>query len=170
MTDTRTAAQALAHVLLDHRMAVARLNKLIETMDDARLAEQPHGQVNHPLWTLGHLVVVLDRGCTFIGGQATVDSSFGPRYGGGSQPTANRADYPAKSDLLSQVNAQSQRLMKLMETCPAEKLEAQNPVEAARGRFPQVGDILVHMLTGEPQYHLGQLTGWNRAMGWPVKF
>ncbi len=170
MNSPTTAAASLAFVLHDHALMINRLNKLVTPLDDARLAEQPHGQVNHPAWTLGHLALVLDHGCMLVGGESVFDATWGARHGGGSQPTTNRADYPTKAVLLEALNAQSQRLGVALAACAATALESPNPIERARGRFPAIGEFLVHMLTSEPSYHLGQLTGWCRAMGWTVKF
>lgn len=170
MTAAKNAADALGQVLYEYALVTERINKLVVLWDDARLADQPHGQINHPAWTLGHLAVVMDRGCVLAGGAQILDESWAKRFGQGSKPTANRADYPGRQQLLEKFNSQCQRLLAQLRSSPADVLTAENLFERARPRFPQSGQMLIHMLTAEPGYHLGQMTGWARAMNLPVTF
>src|SRR3954469_12960589 len=73
---------------------------LVADIPDERMAEQPIAGVNHPAWILGHLAIASYRVVTILGGNPDVPPGWMEKFGPGSKPTASRADYPPKDELL----------------------------------------------------------------------
>lgn len=144
----------------------ATLNDLrdaVADIDDARMTQQFNGLVNHPAWTLGHLVtgsalilMLLEEPGDHFAGFDT------KKYGPGSTPVADRAQYPSKAELLAALS----RLHDQVAPAVAAKHQAyfnRPSPEFLRSFAPTIGQIVFYLLATHESYHLGQLMQWKKA-------
>jgi hypothetical protein len=140
--------------------------KLVEDVDDARMAEQPAGIRNHPAWTLGHLVTAASFVTILQGEQPpALPESYQKLFPPGTQPTGNRADYPSKQELLAHLRAQHARAAEVTRARHATSFNQPSP-ENLRRLAPTVGAIVAYLLAAHEQNHVGQLIAWRRAAGY----
>lgn len=152
--------ELLLDILEDH---LGYIEQAVVDIPDDRFVEQPSGLVNHPAWTLSHLIVSLQ----FLLGlldepQDGLLSNDQQRYGPGSIPTTKRSDYKSKADLLAELK----RLHELVESAVRAKhdeyFQRESPLEI-RTFAPTVGRIAVYLLASHESYHLAQINQWRRA-------
>ena len=62
----------LKHVIFTFKVNLEHLEKLVQDLTDEQMVQQPHGVVNHPAWTLGHLASDSDIMAKMLG----LDSTF----------------------------------------------------------------------------------------------
>src|SRR5437764_5278288 len=76
---------------------------LVADIGDERLANQPLAGVSRPAWILGHLAFSAHRAKTLLGGEMELPAAWVTLFGPGSRPSASRADYASKDELLQGV-------------------------------------------------------------------
>ena len=129
------------------------------------------GLVNHPAFTLGHLVsgsalMVEDLGGKFDmpGGWADLFLRRGP--GDPRLPDTDTKKYPSKEVLLSELSRQHDSVKALLVGVKEEVL-----LQKIKWRFnsfmPTLLDVVVFMCINHEAMHLGQLAAWRRAMDLP---
>lgn len=141
------------------------IREIVADIPEARMAEQPSGIRNHPIWTLGHLCtaagfIVQLLGETPVAGHADDVARFGP----GSKPVADRAAYPSKAELLAQLATLHEQATRVTRAKHADWFGRPSP-ESLRSFAPTIGQIVVYLLASHESYHLGQLAPWRRAAG-----
>lgn len=136
---------------------------------DGRFAEQPLPGVNHPAWIIGHLALTGDSAVRLLGGEKSLDESWKGLFGGGSQPSSSRGDYPAKEELLRILEERYEQVRRLASEATPESLARPNPTSLRQG-LPTVGDAVSFLLTGHLGLHLGQLSVWRRMVGFSPLF
>ena len=153
-----------------YNFALFYANKLVADVPDNQMTGQPvTGRVlNHAAWTLGHLAWANDNALDLIGEPRTL-SAWTETMGVGSKPVADRAAYPLKVDLLAALTDAHARMIAALRTVDPAKLAAPGP-ERMRQMFPTVGHMLAGLITSHESAHLGQLSAWRRAMGFPSAF
>lgn len=139
--------------------------QLVADLPDEELAEQPAPGLNHPAWTLGHLVIAADYGLKLLGGQPTAPDGWGAVFYPGTVPDPNRAAYPSKGELMNAYEAAHAALDAAAAAVDPAQVGRTNPVESMRARFPTLADLLGYLLTTHEAAHLGQLSAWRRMMG-----
>lgn len=144
---------------------LSHLRRLVADLDADQMVAQAGGVVNHPAWTLGHIVNSLE----LIGGEAGVGPWLPQRwtesFARGTTPVADRASYPDKAALLSALDDAEARIVQRLRTMPAADLAAPLPDARFRAKLPTVAHALLHVLVAHPAHHTGQLIAWRRAMG-----
>lgn len=139
---------------------------LMAEIPDDRMCEQPSG-LNHPAWILGHLALTGDYLLKVLGGAPQLDESWNKLFGMGSQPTGNRADYPAKEELVTAVRSTYTKACELAGQAKPEILNAPNQSERMKGGLPTMENVAAFLLSAHFTVHLGQLSAWRRAQGMP---
>ena len=142
-------------------------NMLMGDVDDADIAKQPFPNANHPAWLLGHVAATSNFGCTLMGHDDALGADWGAKYGQGSSPSANRADYPSKADLLATLTAQHERLAAAITEADPGAFARPTPNEGLARFFPTLGNAVTFIATAHESTHIGQLSAWRRAMGKP---
>jgi len=140
---------------------------LVADLPDEKMTAQPAGIVNHPAWVLGHLVNTVDSGLKLLGASPLMPPEWAVKYGRGSMPVADRSAYPSKDELMAALETSHGKLAMAAETATPEVASAINPFERNRPFFPTVGILVAHIMTTHESMHLGQLSTWRRAMGFP---
>jgi hypothetical protein len=150
------------------RLTLDYLRRLVADVSDEDFACQPHGMANHPAWIIGHLTF----SCQAIGGELGLmpwlPDDWKDRFGTGSQPTADRHVYPTKAELLAALENGRQRLSSRLNALGDAGMAAELPDERYRETFPTLGHAVVHILGGHAAVHVGQLSVWRRAAGYPM--
>lgn len=154
----RSIANVCAHLIAYGEPAIADLT-------DEHLALCPAPGAKTAGWILGHLAVSGDYIRRKCGRPPLTPKDWGPRFAPGSQPAADRAEYPPMSELRNAVMAIYNDLAVTWPTVPAELLATPNSLPYTRDAFGSFGDFACHIMTGHLGYHLGQLVEWRSAVG-----
>lgn len=144
--------------------------RLLEQIPDERMCEQPAEGMNHPAWILGHLAIAGDAAAALAGGEKMLPPDWGKRYGAGSKPTANRADYPSKAELLATFERVYERARKVAANATPEQLAQPTTIPQMKEGLPTSRERVAFVLTGHMGVHLGQLSAWRRMIGLPAMF
>jgi len=157
-----------------YNMMLAYGQKLVADVPDEKMCAQPvPGQImNHPAFLLGHLAWANDnRAAALSGQQPTFAAKPGCKelFGMGAKPSTDRSAYPSKAELLKAFEAAHARLGEAAAKATPEALAEPTP-EPMRARFPTVGAMVLGLMTSHFATHLGQLSAWRRAMGYPSIF
>ena len=155
----------IQHMTFLYRFQLGVAQAMVADLSPQQMVGQPHGVVNHPAWSLGHLVMTADRLGQLLGLDAAAPADWTTRFATGRIPSGELSDYPPKEELLDELTRQHARnTAAAAETDPA-WFAKPNPNERRRKRFPTVGDIAVYLMTSHETLHLGQIAAWRRAMG-----
>lgn len=155
----------------DFNMAYAR--HLVEDLCHDQMVAKPYaGFENHPAFTLGHLVTGSAMTISDLGGDSDIPDGWSElfgRMGPGDPrlPSENTDDYPLKSELLSELDKQHERLKTLLKETPETKLTDVIPWRFS-SYMPSLMDVVIFMCINHEAMHLGQLSAWRRAMNLPT--
>jgi hypothetical protein len=156
----------IAETLNSYRLTLDYLKRLIDDLPDEALTGQ-RGIVNHPFWTIGHLVF----SAQMIGGELALvpwlPEEWTTTYGTGSVPVADRAAYPSKESLLERLFDAERRLGERLSAIGEEGMAQPLPDERFRAMFPTLGHAVVHVLVAHTAAHIGQVVVWRRLMEYP---
>jgi DinB superfamily len=134
----------------------------VEDIADADMALQFPRLVNHPAWTLGHLItgsalilMLLDEpGDHFAG----FDSK---KYGPGSKPVADRSQYPSREELLARFATLHEQVASAVRSKHEAYFSRPSP-EYLRGFASTIGQVAFYLLATHESYHLGQIMQWKK--------
>jgi uncharacterized damage-inducible protein DinB len=143
---------------------------LVDDVPDERMAEQPHADINHPAWILGHLATSAESMLARVGEAKSLPEDWFTRFGAGSKPTPLRADYPSKVELWGALEHANQRIRDFVANAPAERLAAPTTIARAKEILPTAKEMIAFVLTGHVGVHFGQLSMWRRLIGLPPLF
>ena len=155
----------IAEVLNSYSLSLDYLRRLIDDVPDDSLASQPAGVVNHPLWTIGHLVFSAQMIGGEIGLPWWLPEDWTQWYGTGSIPMAERREYPSKDSLLAQLEDAERRLRERLNALGDEAMLHPLPDVRYREMFPTIGHAIAHVLPAHTAAHVGQTIVWRKAMG-----
>ena len=157
----------MRHLLFTYRANLAHITALVSDLTDDQMVHQPHGLVNHPAWTLGHLALVSNALAVVIGLESTVPEDWKELFRPGKQvpPGGNATAFPSKDRLLAELTAQHERVAEALGAADPPFLARAHPNEKMRKRFPTIGDFANYLATAHEANHIGQLAAWRRAMG-----
>ncbi len=142
------------------------LLRLTADLADDDLARQPVEAMNHPAWLVGHLSVYHAVVVAMCAGQ-TFTNPWDQPYGKNSQPSPERSVYPAKSALMSMYETGHAQAVEAIAHASAEAFAAAIPHDTWGKAFSIVGRAVTFLATNHFAYHVGQLSGWRRAMALP---
>ncbi|MCB9064608.1 MAG: DinB family protein [Chitinophagales bacterium] len=129
------------------------------------------GLVNHPAFTLGHLVTGSAMMIEDLGGEYIIPEGWNELFlrKGPGDPTLPNKDtnkYPSKMELMNELEHQHNKLKEFITTLPESKY--QEPIKWRFSKYmPTIMDLLVFMCISHESMHLGQLSAWRRAMQLP---
>ena len=160
------AATLPVQALLDlYAQTLQQLQNAVANIPDDRFAEQPHGVLNHPAWTVGHLAFAGDFIVTLLGGESAAGNQRQAElYGPGSKPQPNRALYAGKEELLAQLRLCHQRVIPIVNERLLTHYNNESP-EFLRSFAPTIGPMIVYLLAAHEPYHVAQITPWRQAAG-----
>ena len=146
------------------RMNLFMAEALVKDLTEEQMRAQPHGLVNHPCWSLGHLVVSGHNLCRLLSVASSPPEGWAETFGRLAKPDDARVD-PSKDELLAELRRVHQVLADALTTIDPAALEAAHPKEEFRQYFPTVADNVLYLMTAHETNHLGQVAAWRRAMG-----
>ena len=155
----------IQHVTYLYGFNLGLARSLVNDLTPEQMVAQPHGVINHPAWTLGHLTMVADNLAAYLGLEPQAPAGWDKTFATGGTPSGERAAYPSKEELLAALTAQHERNTAAARQADAALFSQPHPNEKYRQYFPTVGDIAVFLMTSHEMDHLGQLAAWRRAMG-----
>ena len=155
----------LQYVLHVYTMNLGFAKRLVGDLSEDQMCAQPHGVVNHPAWSLGHLVVAANHLGTVLGLSSDLPAGWADTFKTGGTPSADRSLFPGKDELLRVMAHQHARIAQGLSDADPAALAQPHPSEKSRAHFPTVGDYAIFLMTGHEMDHLGQIAAWRRAMG-----
>ena len=129
------------------------------------MCEQPHGVVNHPAWSLGHLAVASGHLGQQLGLPSDLPAGWEDPFKTGGIPSPDKGRFPGKDDILRVLAEQHARVAQSLSDVDPAVLARPHPNEKRRAHFPTVGDFVIFLMTAHEMDHLGQIAAWRRAMG-----
>ncbi len=139
--------------------------RLVSDLSDDQMCAQPHGVVNHPAWSLGHLAVAADHLAALLGLSSELPAGWEQTFKTGGTPPPDKSAFPGKDEILRVLESEHVRIAKALATADPAFLAQPHPNEKRRDHFPTVGDFAIFLVTGHEMDHLGQIAAWRRAMG-----
>jgi uncharacterized damage-inducible protein DinB len=155
----------LNHVTYLYGFNLGFAERLVTGLSTEQMAAQPSGVINHPAWTLGHLVVSADHLGQLLGLDSDLPEGWSETFQTGGEPSGDASIYPSKEELLEALKVQHARNAEAVKNTDSSRLAEPHPTEGMRKYFPTVGDMVVFMMTSHEMEHLGQIAAWRRAMG-----
>ena len=155
----------LPYVCFTYGFNLNLAKRLVGDLTPEQMCGQPHGVVNHPAWSLGHLAGASVGALKALGHEASLPEGWGDTFKTGGIPSGDPSAYPSKDELLSTLESLHDRVAAAVKAADSATLAAPHPQEGMRKYFPTVGDHVVFLMTSHEMDHLGQLAAWRRAMG-----
>lgn len=155
----------LSHVVFTYGFNLVTAKRLVQDLTPEQMCQQPHGVVNHPAWSLGHLAGGSVGILKALGHEAELPAAWGDVFKTGGIPSADASAYPSKEELLATFESLHERVATAVAEADPATLAQAHPNEAFRKYFPTVGDMVVFLMTAHEMDHLGQLAAWRRALG-----
>ena len=155
----------IQHVTYLYKFNLGVAGRLVADLTPEQMVLQPSGAVNHPAWTLGHLIMSANGLAMFLGLESQVPEGWDRPFETGGIPSGDAADYPSKDELLTALAAQHERNTGAVLQADPAWFATPHPDEQRRRYFPTVGDLATFLMTSHEASHLGQVSAWRRAAG-----
>jgi hypothetical protein len=146
-------------------MTLGFLRRMLADVPDELMTKQVAGVVNHPAWTIGHLVISLHGMAQEMGAEPWLPGDWERRYGYGSTPVGERSAYPSREQLLAILADAEQRVSARLRDLGEAGLAQPLPDLRVREMLPTVGHAALHILVAHVAEHVGQLVVWRRVVG-----
>jgi len=140
------------------------LRRMVDDLDEDQMVGQVAGVVNHPAWTLGHIVHSFESMGGELGMSSWLPEDWAKRFGTGTVPVNDPTAYPDKAALLNGLNDGQKRLNERLGQMSADDLAQPLPDARYRDRIPTVGHALLDILASHTAMHVGQMAVWRRPM------
>jgi uncharacterized damage-inducible protein DinB len=127
---------------------------------------QIHPKANHALWFAGHMGVTDNFFLSIVAPEKARDEpGFPEKFGMGSQPTKNAADYPPVEQVLAYMRDRRQALLAALSQMTEDDLAKPTP----KGTPDFLGNIAAVFETAiwHEGLHSGQVSMVHRALGHP---
>jgi hypothetical protein len=141
------------------------LRRLVADVPEESMTCQPFGATNHPAWTIGHVLYSFQLIAGEMGLEAWLPVAWEKQFGTGSVPSATRADYPSKAELLALLADGERRIRERLVALGESGLAGPLPDVRYRHIFPTLGHAVLHVLTSHAAAHVGQVSVWRRVAG-----
>ena len=125
---------------------------------------QVHPNCNHALWFVGHMANTDNFLISLVAPEkATSIENWATKFGMGSQPSGNAADYPSPEAVVSQMRERRSVLLEVLDGLSEEELAKPTP-KGAPDFLPDFASVFELAIWHEG-LHSGQLTVTRRALG-----
>ncbi len=149
---------------------LAHAQALLADIPAAQMAAQPGGVVNHPAWTLAHLLHYHPAILSLARREPVADPgqhALAKQYDAGSTPVAELSRYPGKGELLERFCTSHARIAAALRDTTAKTLVSPPGLARWVQPFGTTQYALTYLLVFHEAEHLGQLAAWRRALGLP---
>ena len=142
--------------------------RLVADVPGERFVAQPvaGARLNHPAWILSHLTLYAEVAVKLARGEAFEDPAE-HRYGAKSVPLEDAGEYEPAAAQIERWTRVHEAGSHALERLTAELEARETPLARWRGVHPTIGDMLVTLMVKHEAGHLGQLSAWRRACGYP---
>jgi len=137
----------LQYVLHVYTMNLGFAKRLVRDLSEDQMCAQPHGLVNHPAWSLGHLAVAADHLGKLLGVSSDLPAGWEDTFKTGGIPSPDRSLSPGKDELLRVIAQQHARIAQSLSDADPAALARDHPNEKSRAHFPTVGDFAIFLVT-----------------------
>ena len=141
---------------------------LLADLSDADMLKRPGGNMNHAAWILGHTCIYHPIVPALLRGEAFDDPADDPLFGfRGRGPLDDLSVYGSReSQIAKYVEGHETAAQALLQATP-EQLQRPPSLERWRDAYPTVEFMLPDLLLHHESLHVGQLSLWRRAAGFP---
>ena len=153
------------HIVYVYEFNLMYAESLVKDLSAEQMVQQPNGVINHPAWSLGHLVVSANSLGTLLGLESNLADGWDKTFATGGEPASDLSAYPSKDEILSALKSQHERNSEAFKNADAESMATPHPNENTRKYFPTIGDMVTFMMAAHEMDHIGQIAAWRRAMG-----
>lgn len=138
-------------------------------LDDADLMRRPHAGCNHLAWQIGHLIAAECNLLNLVkpGAAPELPDGFAEAHGKEAASDDDASHFRTKAEYLELYDKVRAASRAALDTVTEAELDAENPKEDFRQRFPTVGSMYVLTAT-HPMMHVGQWVPVRRELGKPV--
>ncbi len=153
-------------ILTGHSRLIDYGVKLVADLNDEQMILQPEPGMNHAAWILSHLNAYLPIMQSLMKGESFPDPKDHP-FGMQSSPSQDASLYPGREELsrtFQEGNLAAAALLREMGEAALKK-----PVQLERWQegMPVSGMALGYIMLAHQGIHLGQISAWRRAAGFP---
>jgi uncharacterized damage-inducible protein DinB len=154
--------ERLQRNLLNMRQMSERLLEDFQTPE--QWVFQVHPQCNHALWFAGHMANADNFFLSLVAPeQSRPMPEYAARFGMGSQPTSNPADYPPPQEVLTAMRERREHFLAALDELTDDDLSRKLPA-GTPDFLSDVGSVFELAIWHEGQ-HNGQLSVARRALG-----
>lgn len=128
---------------------------------------QPNGVVNHPAWTLSHLIHYHPAILSLLRNEPVADPANAPKanlYDEGSTPQSDTTLYLPGDELLMAYCQGHDQILNALQQAPEDFFARKPGLDRWAKAFPTVADNLVYLMLLHESQHLGQVMAWRRAL------
>jgi hypothetical protein len=149
-----------------YKFTLNYLRLLAADLDDAQLGVAPFEGANPPVWILGHLAVATDYAGRMLGQKPACPREWHKQFGPGSKPADLSEPLPTKADLMTAIEQGCNRVTEAVPTADAEAMNQPHAVEILKTTVLKTnGDVVAHLMTTHPMFHIAQLSACRRKSG-----
>lgn len=138
---------------------------LAADVDPEQFADRCGTSINHPAFVLGHCTYYLGVAANLLGGSIDFAPDEERLYAMEVECVDTPGTYPSKDDVLAHYTARCNEVAAFLESCSDEAFEEPNTEGPFAGRFDTKGQVAAFMVLSHTSFHLGQISGWRRAVG-----
>lgn len=146
------------------------IDQLLSNLPKETHAAQPGGLKNHPLWIVGHITFWAYHEGELLNATRHAPKAYAELFGTGSQPSPDASKYPPLDELRAAYHDVRGAVSKAFLAASDAELARPNPSKEWAELFPTVGAMVGLGMAAHDSLHIGQLTSWRRAMGFPPAF
>lgn len=165
---TTTTVRTARYFLDTLRVTIGYGEMLVRDIPAEQFAHMPHPKMNHPAFCLGHLTTYPNRMLDLIGRDdlAIELPGYSELFDAGAECVEQDGRYPDKDALIDAYLERHNVVLDALAETPDDVFAAENPAEGRlREMFPTVGTAVNFLANNHHMMHLGQISGWRRAMG-----
>lgn len=150
------------------RLEIGYAERLVADIPEQSFAHMPHPTMNHPAFCLGHLSLYPNRALGLIGRSDLIveKPGYDALFKAGVECIEQDGRYPSKDEITAYFFERHRALADALDETDEEVFQRENPTEGRfREMLPTVGAAVGFLTGGHLMVHLGQISGWRRAMG-----
>ncbi len=155
-----------ADILFAYRWSAETIERLVSDIANDQFSVQPVKAINHPAWLLGHVSIYNDIIAALLRDDP-FDDPWEQPCGKNSHPVADRSSYPSKDEIITRFSSGVAFACEAIESAPVEVWSAPLKHPTWGKQFETISPAVTFLATTHLALHVGQLSGWRRAMQLP---
>ncbi len=142
------------------------IKQLVKDLEDADLNVPPFPGANPPVWILGHLAVCTDYAARLLGERPACPKEWHRQFAPGTNPSDIAQPYPSLVELVTAIEAGHRRVAAALPNADQAALDQPHAIELLkRSNLKTNRDVLAHLITTHPSFHVAQLSACRRKKG-----